>query len=224
VAILILLVFVFPKFVGILEEAGEGLPLTTAILLTIGDVVGRFWWLLGALAAGAVLGFDRWRRTTAGRRRLARLDIEMPVWGGLRREAMAARFAHALALLLRNGVRLLPGLRTASKTVGNIEVAERLEAVASQVREGQTLSSALESQEVPFPDLAIRMIAVGEEGGALPDMLEKVATIFDQRVERRAERIVALLEPALIVAFGVAVGFVAVAMMQAVFRIQQAPL
>lgn len=223
-AVLVLLVFVFPRFVGILEETGAGLPLTTVILLTLGEVTGRFWWLIAALAAGGLWGLDRWRRTAAGNRRLARIDLAAPVWGGLRRDAMAARFAHTLALLLRNGVRVLPGLRTASRAVGNVEVAERLERALSQMREGQPLSAALESQRVPFPDLAVRMIAVGEESGALPDMLEKVATLFDQRVERRAERIVALLEPALIVAFGVGVGFVAVAMMQAVLRIQQAPL
>jgi general secretion pathway protein F len=223
-AVLILLVFVLPKFVAILEEAERGLPFTTALLVGAGHALDRFWWLVLALAALAGWGLARYRTTAVGTRRLAAADLGAPLWGALRREAMTADFCQTLALLLRNGVPLVVALRTASPTVSNALVRERLEAAESRVRKGEPLSGSLEAAKVPFPRLAIQMIGVGEQSGELSPMLEQAAEIFRRRVDRRTDRFITLLEPALIVLFGAIVGLVALAMFQAVYGIQEVPL
>ncbi len=222
--VLVLLVFVLPKFVAIFEQTEQSLPLATALLVGSGQFLGRFWWILGALGGVSLWGLVRWRQSPTGRRRLAEIDLAAPFWGSLRREALGARFARLLALLLGGGVPILVSIRTAARTLGNEIAIDRLTAVEERVRKGEGLAAALRAEEAPFPSLAVRMIGVGEEGGDLPDMLEEIARVFEKRVERKADRWVALLEPALVVAFGIVVAFVAVAMIQAIYSVQQVPL
>lgn len=223
-AVLILLVFVLPKFVAVLEEAERGLPLTTALLVGAGQAMSQFWWLLLALAGLAGFALAHYRSTAAGARRLAAADVGAPVWGALRREALTADFCQTLALLLRSGVPLLAALRTASQTVSNGIVRERLAGVETRVAKGEPLAASLEAASVPFPRLALQLVGVGEQSGELPAMLEQAAEIFRRRVDRRTDRLVTLLEPALIVLFGAIVGLVALAMFQAVYGIQEVPL
>jgi general secretion pathway protein F len=133
-----------------------------------------------------------------------------------------ARFARTLAVLLKGGVPLLEGLGTARGVLGNQVLAQALGQVQVRVREGKSLAAPLNESGV-FPVLALQMIAVGEETGKLEGMLLSVADYYDQEVKRTTQRLVALLQPALILIMGLVVGVVVISMLVAIFRVHDLP-
>jgi len=212
----VLLLFVVPRFAGILEDVGGSLPLTTQILIWIGQVVSRFWWLLGLVAAVLiVVGVERFRRPEAQRRWHA-WRLRLPVFGDLERKLLTARFTTTLGLLLRNGTSLIPALHIARASVTNLAMATALERVTRSVSEGGSLARA--SRET-LPPLAAQMIAVGEESGRLEDMCVRLGRTYEGEVRRSVKTAVALIEPVMIIVFGALVGFVALAMLQAIYSI-----
>jgi type II secretory pathway component PulF len=214
--ITVLLLFVVPRFAGILEDVGGTLPLTTRSMIWLGDAISRFWWAIGLVLAGAVaLGIERYRRPEAQRAWHAN-RLRLPLLGDLEHKLLTARFTRTLGLLLRNGTSLVPALRIARASVTNIELAAALERATGIVAEGGSLAHATKDA---LPPLAVQMLAVGEESGRLEDMCLRVAHTFEGEVRRSVKTAVALIEPVMIVVFGVLVGFVALAMLQAIYSI-----
>ena len=222
-AVLVLLLFVFPRFVGLLEDADQGLPLSARIVVTASDVVTTFWWLLAALVVGAVVVLTRLRRTEDGRRRIDLRLLHLPVWGGLQREILTARFARTLTTLLDGGVPFLAAVRVSAETIGNAAMRGLFEQVRERVEKGRPMSDAL-AQSVLVPRVATQMIRLGEESGELTRMLRKVAEVHETRIRTTTQRLVALLEPAIILVFGLAVGLVALAMIQTILAVNEVPL
>lgn len=222
-AVGVLLVFVIPRFVTILAGTGQNLPWATSLLLTISGVFTGFWWALAILAAAAFALGHRWLQTAGGRRAWDAWKLSVPLAGGFLRKLVAARFSRALATLLQNGVPLPSALRLAAETVGNTVAAQAVRDAQARVREGESLAGALGRFEV-FPEAALRMVAVGEETGRLEDMLSRAAELYEGEVRRDLRTMVGMVEPAMILLMGGLVGFVALAMIQAVFSINEVPL
>lgn len=221
-ALAVLVFYVLPRFVGILEEAGAALPRSTALLLAAGDFLGRWWGPLLAAAVVATAAGLAWGRSDGGRRTVNRLLLRLPVVGPLRRRVVAVRFGRSLGELLRSGLAIVPALEVASASLADPATADELAAATERVRAGEKLADAL-GQGRAFPPLFLRMTAVGEEGGRLPDMLGRAAGVAEDELERGLERLVRLVEPTMVVVFGVLVGLVALSLLQAIYGVRLQP-
>jgi type II secretory pathway component PulF len=216
VGVTVLLLFVVPRFVAMLDVAGGTLPWSTRLLVAASGVVVGLWWLWGGLLAAALLAGRRWLADPANRLRWHRRRLELPVVGALERGVATARFARTLGLLLDGGARLLPALRIAGSASPNLAFAEGIARAAADVGHGRRLADALAPT---LPPLALQLIAAGEESGRLAPLALRAADAYDAEVRRTLRAAVGLVEPLLIVFFGAVVGFVALAMLQAIYSI-----
>lgn len=214
--VVVLLTFVVPRFVAMLADGGGTLPWSTRLLVGASHVVTGAWWLWLALLVGLGLGVPALLRDDALRRRLHAARLAWPVAGGLELAAATARFTRALAALLQGGAPLLASLRIAREGVDNLALGARLDAAIGRVERGDRLAASLDGV---LPPLATQLLAVGEEGGALDAMAARAADTYDAEVQRGLRTLVGLVEPVLILAFGGLVGFVALAMLQAIYSI-----
>ncbi|WP_284348617.1 type II secretion system F family protein [Roseisolibacter agri] len=216
VGVTVLLLVVVPRFVAMLGEVGGTLPLSTRALVAASRVLVGGWWAWLLLAVAGVAGARGWLAVPANRVRWHAARLGLPVVGTLERRWATARVARTLGLLLAGGERLLPALRVAAGASPNLAFGAGVSRAADRVAEGERLSPALSGV---VPPLAAQLLAVGEETGRLGPMAERVADVYDVEVRRALRTAVALLEPAMIVLFGAIVGFVALALLQAVYAV-----
>ena len=214
--VIVLLGFVIPRFAAILSDVGGSLPLTTRFLMMASAVVTKGWWAWLLLAALVAYGLPTLLARPAARRRWHAVRLDLPWVGDLERKYVTSRFARTLGLVLRSGIPVLPALKIARASAGNVVVREGLDRAAAAVSEGSALAPALTNT---LPPLAVQMIAVGEESGHLEELCLRVADTYDGEVRRALRTAVALIEPAMILLFGALVGFVALAMLQAIYGI-----
>jgi general secretion pathway protein F len=213
--IMVLVLFVVPRFSAMLADVGGQLPMSTRALLAVGSVV-RWWWLwLPLLVAGIAVALAALRRPDV-RRRFDAARLRWPVFGDLELKYTTARFTRALSVLQHAGVPILQALRVARAAATNVAVATGVERATAAVSRGEPLAPALAGV---LPPLALQMLAVGEESGRLEELCARVADTYDTEVRRALRTTVALIEPAMILIFGALVGFVALAMLQAIYSI-----
>jgi type II secretory pathway component PulF len=216
IGVAVLLLFVVPRFSVMLEEVGGRLPLTTQLLVTGSELLAGWWWLWLGLVLAVGYGGYRAFQSPATRRRWHAARLGLPWAGDLELKYVTARFARTLGILLKSGVAIVPALRIARSAVGNAVIGEGLASAAKGVAEGSALAPALSGT---LPPLALQMIAVGEESGRLDDLCLRVANTYDGEVRRALRTLVSMIEPAMILIFGALVGFVALAMLQAIYSI-----
>jgi type IV pilus assembly protein PilC len=215
VAILVvLMVFVIPKFETIFAEMleGQGLPAFTNFVLAISRVVAQHFLItLGSL----VVAFIAFRlfvgKTRFGRKLFDRFKLHFPVLGPVVSKVAISRFARTLGTLVSSGVPILQALTIVKETSGNVIISEAVNAVHESVKEGETITAPLEACNV-FPPMVISMVDVGEQTGALPEMLLKVADTYDDEVDNAVAAMTSLLEPIMIVFLAVVVGSIVIAM------------
>jgi general secretion pathway protein F len=211
-SLVLLLAYVVPQFVPIFADMQVPIPLITQVVLAMGTVIGDWWWaVMLALIVGVVLMQVRLRDPDTKLRFHARL-LGMRVAGPLLLKVETARIARTLGTLLKNGVPLLGALSIARQVTGNRALDLALEQAADRVKGGTGLGSAL-SQTERFPRLALQMIQVGEEAGALDTMLLKVADTFDVEAKRAIDRLLAALVPTLTIVMTVMVAFIMAAIL-----------
>jgi len=213
-----MLLFIVPQFKGIYVELGGTLPLPTRILISISDVVKKYFPILILLSGVGGWFLRRWARSPKGRPTWDAFVLKVPVFGLLARKGALARFARTLAALTRSGVGILEALEIVADTAGNEVVSLALRDTQRAVKQGDTLARPLSQHEV-FPPMVVQMIAVGEETGALDDMLDKIADFYDQEVEATVDALTSLIEPLLIVTMGVLVGGMIISLYLPMFRI-----
>jgi type II secretory pathway component PulF len=218
VAVTVLLFFVLPRFVTLLEGSGAKLPRSTATLLAFSAGLHKVWPVL-LLVPFLVAGFAAWATTTDdGRRVWSRTLLTLPGVRTLRRYALAGRFARLVGVLLGGGAPLLVALDDTIDSIGDPVAREDAVRIRTRVREGSSLRAAVAEGPL-FPPLLAQLIGVGEDAGQLRVFLMKAADIFEERTERATQRLATLAEPAMIVVFGVIVAFVALSLLQAIYGI-----
>ena len=204
-SVMILLVFVVPQFESTFAQAGKALPIPTQVVIAVGTFLRNWWWAAIPAVLLAFAWFRRRGRMPAVRRaRDARL-LRTPLLGDLIAKVEIARFARTLSTLLANGVTLLAGLAIVKETIGNVVLANGLDGVIAQLREGKGFGRPMAETGL-YPRLASQMILVGEESGRLEEMLGRVADVYDREVATAVKRFLAVLEPVLILGLAVMVG------------------
>jgi general secretion pathway protein F len=222
-AIVFLLTFVIPRFSSIFADLGQAIPLPTQILMGISDVVQGYWWAAIIAVFGGVLAWRVWTGTPEGRLAWDQTVLRLPIAGPLTLKVETARFARTLGTMLRSGVPVLGAMAVVGDMMTNQQVGRWVERVADTVKRGGTIAAAL-AEHGRFPSLAVHMVRVGEETGRLEEMLLKVADTFESDVRTDLRRVIGLLEPAIILVMGVLVAFIVVAMLLAIFSINDLPL
>lgn len=217
-SVLVLVLFVLPRFADLLEGSGAALPRSTAWVLASATAVQDGWLVLAAIAAAGLAGLVWARATPPGRRAASRVLAGLPVVGAWRRQTLAARFARMTGELLAGGAPLLSALRDTGECMGDPLAREETERIRARVREGGALNRAI-SERAYFPATLPQLVALGEEAGRLAEFLLKAAELLERRTERALERMVALAEPAMIVAFGGIVAVVALSLLQAIYGV-----
>lgn len=214
--IVVMTIYVVPKFTVFFEDMQVDLPLLTRITLGISKFATANWpWILGALVLGFLV-LRRWARTTAGRTTLDHLQLRIPLLGPVFQQFSISEFARSLATLLSGGIPLVQALEIAVAAVGNLWVRGRLHPTIQQVREGKAFHGALETSAV-FDPLEIDMVKVGEATGSLDVMLSSVAEFLDEQVETRMSRILSLVEPLMLVFMGIVVAILLISIYMPLF-------
>lgn len=218
VILLILFVFVLPRFVTLYADFGAQLPLPTRILITIVDVLP---YLLPILFIGGMalwVGWRRWKKLPAVQRRLEAIKDRLPLFGSIYREAAAAQIARALSALLAGGTPLVEAMRITAQSLNSPGLSERLLQATREVSEGKGLAAALRGKSL-LPDTAVRLVEVGEASGGLDRMLDEAAQFHEEALSHRLTRLMTLIEPILMLLMGVLVGGIIVVMYLPIFYI-----
>jgi type IV pilus assembly protein PilC len=216
--VIAMLIFVVPMFKGMYGDLDATLPVPTLILVAVSNAMKTFFPLVLLGAGFGVWSLRRYVATPAGRHRWDGLKLRAPVFGQLAHKTALARFSRSLAALVRSGVPILDALEIVSETAGNAIVADAVAETQAAVKSGESLARPLEAHPV-FPPMVTQMIAVGEETGALDELLEKIADFYDAEVEATVDALTSLIEPLLIVFMGIAVGGMVVALYMPMFSI-----
>jgi general secretion pathway protein F len=217
----VLLTFVLPKIMDMLQDMQPVLPLPTRILLEISGILHRYWPGLLLAAVAGTAGLARYLRTPGGADARDSLKLRLPLLGSVFRAAALSRFARTLGTLARSGVSLLPALKIAENTIGNRVLAQQLARVAEDTRGGNSLATPLGKLGI-FPRTVVQMIDVGEETGRLDEMLLKVAEIEERHMRARIKTLISLLAPVLILVVGALIGFMVIALLLPIFQMSSA--
>ncbi|MBZ0269020.1 type II secretion system F family protein [bacterium] len=216
-ATLFMLMFIIPTFARMFSDFGAELPLPTQIVLGASNFIRAWWWAVAAGAVGGVLGLKRYYNTDGGKHRIDGLMLKLPVLGDVLRKGAVARFTRTLGTLVSSGVPILDGLEITAKTAGNVIVQDAVMMARTSIREGDTISNPLRQSGV-FPPMVVQMITVGEETGALDEMLTKIADFYDDEVDSAVDALTSVIEPIMIVFMGAIVGGMVVAMYLPIFQ------
>ncbi len=218
--VIFLLTYVVPQIVSVFANTKQKLPLLTVLMLAISDFVRNYGWIVALVVSGLFVFWRRLLRNPAIKLRWHAWLLDAPLYGKFERSLNTARFASTLAITTGSGVPILRALQTSRDTLTNVAMRQQVEDATASVREGVSLARALSAHK-HFPPMLIHMIRAGEVTGELPAMLERASNAQEQDLERRALTIAGLLEPALILAMGVVVLLIVLAVLMPIIEINQ---
>ncbi len=218
----ILLYFVVPQFKSLFEGFGADLPAFTQFVVGLSEFVQEWWWLILLWIGGSIAAFIFVKKRSAPFRRfLDRISLKIPVIGEILYKSAVARFARTLSTMFAAGVPLVEALESVAKAAGNIVFQDAIMTMKDQVSTGQQLQLTMQQTGL-FPPMAVQMVAIGEESGALDEMCSKVADFYEAEVDNLVDTLSSLLEPMIMSILGVLVGGLVVAMYLPIFKLGQA--
>jgi type IV pilus assembly protein PilC len=207
----ILMIFVIPKFRDIFNDMDMALPAFTEFVLNISEMVANHYIITAGILVALFFAFKLFLKSYFGRRLFDRFKLHMPVLGPVISKVAISRFSRTLGTLVSSGVPILQALTIVKETSGNVIVGDAVSAIHESVKEGETITAPLENSKV-FPPMVISMVDVGEQTGALPEMLMKIADNYDEEVDNAVAAMTSLLEPIMIVFLAVIVGSIVIAL------------
>lgn len=217
----ILMTFVIPAFEAMFKNFGGGrdnLPAITRMMLSLSSAFVTYSWLIVLVLIGTVYGAIAFYRRPQGKKKVHQLLLTMPVMGNVMRKIAVARFTRTLGTLLQSGVPILDALEICARTAGNVVIQEGVMSVRQSVSEGQNMADPLMRTAV-FPEMVVQMISVGEQTGALDQMLNKIADFYEEETDVAVAALTSSLEPIMMVGVGGMVGVVLVAMYLPIFSL-----
>ncbi|HEY4811081.1 MAG TPA: type II secretion system F family protein [Solirubrobacteraceae bacterium] len=214
-----LVAFLVPVFENVFKEFGGELPAMTQVSVGLSKLVTQDWWAMFGSLALIIVAFVKWKKTSWGRRQWDHFRLHIPMRiGTIVQQIAVARWSRTLASLTAAGVPLLQALEITGRTGGNVAVEEAMDGVISSVKRGGTIAAPL-AQAPIFPTMVTHMVGVGEETGALDQMLDRVAEFYEEQVEASVKTLTSILEPIMIIVIGSIVGFIVISMYLPLFEI-----
>jgi type IV pilus assembly protein PilC len=217
-----LLVFIVPKFEQIFHDmlGDKPLPTITIFIITVSRLVQSQWLVLIAALIALIAGYRFANRTAGGKAFFDRIKLQLPLFGDVIRKTAISRFSRTLGTLVTSGVPILQALNITRETAGNAVIAGAINQVHDRVKEGESIVQPLEASGA-FPPMVISMIDVGEETGQLPEMLLKIAEVYDEEVDNSVAAMTSALEPIMIVFLALIVGTIVIALFMPLISIIQ---
>ncbi len=220
IVLLALVMFLVPVFEKIFDDFGGELPAITKFTVWLSDLLTQRWYVALAAVVAAVHAFRRWKATDRGRMQWDRFKLKVPFKiGGIVQKVALARFTRTYSALIAAGVPMLEAIDITGRTSGNKVIEKAMAAVRDSVKGGGTIAAPMRDEPAAFPVMVTQMIAVGEETGALDEMLAKIADFYEDEVEAAVKALTSILEPVMIVVVGAIVGFIVIAMYLPMFSV-----
>ncbi len=217
-SILILVIFVVPKFGQIFEDLNQPMPFMTRMILDVSLLFQKWWWLGFLLIIVLFLGLKYYLSRPEGRQTVDRLKITLPLIGPFVKKMELSRFSRTLGTLLESGIPILKGISLSSDVVNNTLIKDAIRRLYTGVRQGKSLSLLMKHSNI-FPSLMIHLVSVGEETGSLAKMLLKIADDFEEEIQSDTKVFLSMLEPITIVLMGIVIGGIIFSMLMAIFGI-----
>ena len=217
----ILVLRVVPQFSGYYEQFGAELPLSTRIIVAASNVATTYLGVVVVLLAAAAVSIWLWLKRPGQRQRFDRWILRLPSLGPIARKFATAQASRTLATLLGGGIPLVNAIDVAARSIKNQYIAGELHSASQQVREGRALSAAM-TDSGAFPDVALKMVEVGEQTGALQEMLNSLSDFYDEEIETSLDRFVTLVEPILLIIMGMVIAGLLLALYMPLFNLSNA--
>ncbi len=215
----ILLIFVVPTFQELFDSFGAELPAFTLMVINMSHFVRDYWWaILLGLAAAVIIFSNLWKRSPKFRELIDRALLKAPIFGSILHKSALARFARTTSTMFAAGVPMVEALDSVAGATGSIVYGNAVKEMRDDIATGQSLRLAMEQQDL-FPHMVKQMVAIGEESGALDDMLAKVADFYEEEVDNAVDSLSSLLEPLIMAVLGILVGGLVIAMYLPIFKL-----
>jgi type IV pilus assembly protein PilC len=221
VVVSVIMIFVIPAFKEVFTSFGADLPAPTLFVMAMSEIFVNYWWAIFLTIGGGIYFFlQTWKRSEAMQHRMDRLLLKMPVFGELLFKSAVARWTRTLSTMFAAGVPLVEALDSVGGASGNAVFAEATEQIQKDVSTGTSLTNAMMAANL-FPNMVLQMSAIGEESGALDQMLGKAADFYEEEVDEAVKALSSLMEPFIIVILGTLIGGIVVSMYLPIFKIGQ---
>jgi type IV pilus assembly protein PilC len=221
VVIAVIMIFVIPAFKEVFTSFGADLPAPTLVVIAMSEFFVKYWWaIFGFLGGGVYFFLESWKRSEKMQKAIDRLLLKVPVFGDLVNKSAVARWTRTLSTMFAAGVPLVEALDSVGGASGNAVFAEATEAIQKDVSTGASLTTSMQTTGV-FPNMVLQMCAIGEESGALDQMLGKAAEFYEDEVDEAVKGLSSLMEPFIIVILGTIIGGIVVSMYLPIFKIGQ---
>jgi type IV pilus assembly protein PilC len=215
----VIMIWVVPAFKEVFKSFGADLPAPTLFVMAISDFFVSYWYIIfGGLGGALYLFFQSWKRSPKVQRFMDKTLLQAPIFGNVIRKATIARWTRTLATMFAAGVPLVESLDSVGGASGNAVYLDATKKIQTEVSTGTSLTAAMQNADV-FPNMVTQMVAIGEESGALDQMLGKVADFYEQEVDEAVESLSSLMEPLIMVILGVLIGGLVIAMYLPIFKL-----
>ena len=214
----IIVLRVVPSFSAFYENFDRELPLSTRLIVGVSDFIVANIWFIVLAVVGTVAGVMLWVKQPGQKARLDRMMLELPWAGNTVRKFSTAQMARTLGTLLGGGIPLVNALEIVTRSMSNRFLAEELDEITHRVREGESFAAAMLARGV-FPDVAVKMVEVGEQTGALQEMLNSLADFYDEEIDTEVARFITIIEPVLLVVMGLVIALVVIALYLPLFEL-----
>jgi type IV pilus assembly protein PilC len=215
----VIMIWVVPAFKEVFTSFGADLPTPTLIVMAMSDFVVKWWYIIfGSLFGAIYFFFQSWRRSLKMQQAMDRLLLRLPIFGDVIRKATIARWTRTLATMFAAGVPLVEALDSVGGASGNAVYLDATRKIQNEVSTGTSLTVAMQNANV-FPNMVTQMVSIGEESGALDNMLGKVADFYEEEVDEAVGALSSLMEPLIMVILGVLIGGLVVAMYLPIFKL-----
>ncbi len=207
-----MITFILPMFAGLFAGFGTELPAPTKLLMAVGEIAQRYWYIVFGSPIVLALAFSRIRRVPEVKALLDRVSFRVPLFRDLNQKVAVTRLCRTLGTMIRNGVPMIQALEVSGKTADNAVIADAVRRAQNEISRGQPISGPLRESGV-FPVMVTQMIAVGEETGSLEQVLDKIASFYETEVENTVKTLTSLIEPLVMLVLAAGIGFVVVSVL-----------